>query len=108
MEVRGEMGVPAAEVGGDCSMVTVSKGGKESNSGRITCVGPQVPWRLGKSVVRLEGVLVPVGHEVDERGSKGAGEFMEVTETLSNSGVGGSKYGFVVLMKVTAQGVMRK
>lgn len=37
-----------------------------------------------------------IGH-----GSKGAGEPVEAFERVSNSGVHGSRYGFVVLMKVT-------
>lgn len=39
------------------------------------------------------------------RGSKGPGESMDVTDMLSNSGVPGSRYGLVVLMKVTAWSV---
>jgi hypothetical protein len=42
-----------------------------------------------------------VGHEVTDRGSKGAAESIEATEMVSNSGVSGSRYGFVVLIKVT-------
>ena len=43
-----------------------------------------------------------VGHEVTDRVSKGAGESIEVADMVSNSGVSGSRYGFVVLMNVTA------
>lgn len=55
----------------------------------------------------LDGVLVrewmlpEVGHELIDRGWKGAGESIDVTDMVSRSGVTGSRYGFVVLMKVT-------
>ena len=59
----------------------------------------------------LEGVLIKewtfpeVGHELIDRGWKGAGESMDVTDMVSRSSVTGSRYGFVVLMNVTAAGV---
>lgn len=55
----------------------------------------------------LEGVLlkewlVPeIGHEPIDRGWKGAGESIDPTDMVSKSGVAGSRYGFVVLIKVT-------
>jgi hypothetical protein len=60
-----------------------------------------------KSGPMLEGVLVTewtllcVRHELNKRGSKSADESIEVVEMVSKSGVPGSRYGFVVLMKVT-------
>jgi hypothetical protein len=45
--------------------------------------------------------LPEVGHELDDRDWKGAGESMEATDIVSSSGVAGSRYGFVVLIKVT-------
>jgi hypothetical protein len=46
-----------------------------------------------------------VGHELIDRGWKGAGESIDVTDIVSRSGVTGSRYGFVVLMKVTFLGI---
>jgi hypothetical protein len=60
-----------------------------------------------KSGPMLEGVLITewtllcVRHEHNERGSISAGESIEVVDMVSKSGVPGSRYGFVVLMKVT-------
>ena len=57
----------------------------------------------------LEGVLVrewmapEFGHELIGREWKGAGESIEATDIVSSSGVAGSRYGFVVLMKVTTR-----
>mgnify|MGYP004502083407 CR=1 FL=1 len=59
----------------------------------------------------LEGVLVKecmfpeVGHELNDRGWKGAGESIDATDMVSRSGVTGSRYGFVVLMNVTVESV---
>lgn len=61
----------------------------------------------------LDGVLVKewmvpeVGHELADRGWKGAGESIDATDMASRSGVAGSRYGFVVLMKVTVVSVRR-
>jgi hypothetical protein len=61
----------------------------------------------------LEGVLVTewkllcVRHEHNERCSKSPGESIEVVDIVSKSGVPGSRYGFVVLMKVT-RGCLRE
>lgn len=46
-------------------------------------------------------MLPEVGHMLMDRGWKGAGESIDVTDMVSRSGVTGSRYGFVVLMKVT-------
>jgi hypothetical protein len=57
----------------------------------------------------LEGVLgcewkvLEVRHVGRGRDSKGAGESMEPADMVSKSGVHGSRYGFVVFMKVTRQ-----
>jgi hypothetical protein len=57
----------------------------------------------------LEGVLVTewkllwVRHELNNRGSDSPGESTEVVDMVSKSGVPGSRYGFVVLMKVTGE-----
>jgi hypothetical protein len=48
-----------------------------------------------------------VRHVAAGQGSKGAGESMELADIVSKSGVQGSKYGFVVLMKVTETGKPR-
>ena len=62
----------------------------------------------------LEGVLVKewmlpeVGHELIDRGWSGAGESIDATDMASRSGVAGSRYGFVVLMKVTVVSVRRR
>jgi hypothetical protein len=59
----------------------------------------------------LDGVLVTewkllcVRHEGKERVSNGPGESIEAVDMVSNSGVPGSRYGFVVLMKVTCLGI---
>jgi hypothetical protein len=50
-------------------------------------------------------MLPELGHELMGRGWKGAGESMEATDIVSSSGVAGSRYGFVVLMKVTCLGM---
>jgi hypothetical protein len=61
----------------------------------------------------LEGVLVTewkllcVRHEHNGRSSKSPGESIEAVDIVSNSGVPGSRYGFVVLMKVT-KGCLRE
>jgi hypothetical protein len=55
----------------------------------------------------LEGVLgrewkvLEVRHVARGQGSKGAGESIELADIVSKSGVHGSRYGFVVLIKVT-------
>lgn len=56
-------------------------------------------------VVLCDCILPEVGHEVNDRGSKGAGESIEVADMVSKSGVQGSRYGLVVLMKVTIEHV---
>jgi hypothetical protein len=48
-------------------------------------------------------MLPELGHELMGRGWKGAGESMEATDIVSSSGVAGSRYGFVVLIKVTSR-----
>jgi hypothetical protein len=48
-------------------------------------------------------MLPELGHELTGRGWKGAGESMEAIDIVSSSGVAGSRYGFVVLMKVTSR-----
>jgi hypothetical protein len=62
-----------------------------ANSGAILDGVPGCEWKL------LEG-----RHDASGRGSKGAGESMELADMVSKSGVQGSRYGFVVLMKVTS------
>ena len=42
-------------------------------------------------------------HEGRERASNGPGESMEAVDIVSKSGVPGSRYGLVVLMKVTGK-----
>jgi hypothetical protein len=55
----------------------------------------------------LDGVLVTewkllcVRHEGKERVSNGPGDSIEAVDIVSKSGVPGSRYGLVVLMKVT-------
>ena len=73
-----------------------------SNSGDVKYDGALVLERLYCSGPKLEGVLMRVGHEVTDRCSKGAGESIEVADMVSHSGVSGSRYGFVVLINVTA------
>jgi hypothetical protein len=59
----------------------------------------------------LEGVLVTewkllcVRHEGNERFSNGPGDSIEAVDNESKSGVPGSRYGLVVLMKVTCLGI---
>ena len=89
------------EVGGDWSIDGINSGSEVRDP-----KGPAVTDEK-KSGPVLDGVLVTVGmlpelgHEVIQRGSKGAGESIEVADMVSRSGVRGSKYGFVVLRKVT-------
>jgi hypothetical protein len=48
-------------------------------------------------------MLLEAGHEGFERNSKGAGESIDEQDMVSKSGVSGSRYGFVVLMKETTK-----
>lgn len=55
-----------------------------------------------EGVLVIEGKLCCVCHDASGRGSKGGGESMEMADMVSKSGVPGSRYGFVVFMKVTS------
>lgn len=46
-------------------------------------------------------------HEGKERVSKGPGDSMEAVDIVSKSGVPGSRYGLVVLMKVTGKALAK-
>lgn len=102
-EAGGEMGVLTVDVGGDCI-----RDGSASSSG-VKHIGTLVGARSAGPM--LEGVLVKewmfpeVCQELIDRDWNGAGESIDVTDMVSRSGVTGSRYGFVVLMKVTAAGV---
>jgi hypothetical protein len=54
-----------------------------------------------EGVLGWEWKLLEVRHVGSGQGSKGAGESIELVDIVSKSGVHGSRYGFVVLMKVT-------
>ena len=69
-----------------------------------TLVGARSGPMLDGVLVR-EWMLPELGHELTDRGWKGAGESIDVVDIVSKSGVTGSRYGFVVLMNVTVDGV---
>jgi hypothetical protein len=58
-------------------------------------------------VLVTDGKLLWVRHEASERASKGPGESIDIVDMVSKSGVPGSRYGLVVLMKVTRHGLRR-
>ena len=120
MDIGGDIGVPAADVGGVWSIDDLSRGGNVSAGDRAS-VGrkgscPLVTEGGSASMPVLEGVLVTewmppeVGHDRFDRGSKGRGESIDVDagDMVSKSGLRGSRYGFDVLINVTAGRVIRK
>jgi hypothetical protein len=54
-------------------------------------------------VLATKWKLLWVPPELNERGLNSPGESTEVVDMASKSGVPGSRYGFVVLMKVTGE-----
>jgi hypothetical protein len=99
-ERGGEIGVPAADVGGVWSIDARSKGESTSFSGCRNVY--EVPMAAGatSSGPVLAGLLITLGIVPPEqgqevlgigRGSKGAGESMEAVDMVSNSGVSGSR-----------------
>jgi hypothetical protein len=79
------------------------RGGKASSSG-VWIFGTLVGAKSGAILDGVPGCEWKLlgRHDASGRGSKGAGESMELADMVSKSGVHGSRYGFVVLMKVTS------